>query len=157
VATARALLDGAAPGSRLAAPASAYWPTVGEVGGFLPSFLSANTAPLDIVSWHYYPQESQRCPVVVRRATPTTLLAPKNLDEIERWADVGEAARASHAPKSEGWLDETGNAQCGGQPGVSDTFASGFWWLDQLGKLARRGVPVVIHQSLTGADYGLLA
>jgi heparanase 1 len=158
LATARALVDGAAPGSRLAAPASAYLPIVGEVGGFLPSFLAANTTPLDIVSWHYYPQESQRCPanIVVRRATPTTMLDPQNLDEIDRWADVVEAARAGHSPSSEGWLGESGNAQCGGQPGVSDTFASGFWWLDQLGKLARRGVPVVIHQSLTGADYGLL-
>jgi hypothetical protein len=40
---------------------------------------------------------------------------------------------------------------------VSDAFASSLWWLDELGKMARRGTPVVVRQSLTGADYGLLA
>ncbi|HEX8950204.1 MAG TPA: glycoside hydrolase, partial [Polyangia bacterium] len=54
------------------------------------------------------------------------------------------------------YIDETGNAQCGGAPGISDAFAGSLWWLDELGRLARRGTPVVVRQSLSGADYGLL-
>jgi hypothetical protein len=54
------------------------------------------------------------------------------------------------------WLGETGSAQCGGEPGLSDAYVSGFWWVDQLGVMARRGEPVSIRQSLSGANYGLL-
>jgi heparanase 1 len=85
------------------------------------------------------------------------MLDPRQLDEIDRWAAEVEEARRRWAPHAEVWLDETSNAQCGGSPGVSDAFASSLWWLDELGKLARRGTPVVVRQALSGADYGLLA
>ena len=39
---------------------------------------------------------------------------------------------------------------------MSDTFASSFWWVDQLGLLAERGHSVMIRQTLVGSDYGLL-
>jgi heparanase 1 len=153
LATARAMLTATAPGTKTAAPASAYWPIIGEINNLLPALLPLAQDAIDIVTWHFYPQESMRCPVSLRGATATTLLDPDNLDEIDRWADAVDSARG----KIPAWLDETGNAQCGGAPGVSDTFASSLWWLDELGKLARRGVPVVARQSLSGADYGLLA
>jgi heparanase len=153
LATARALVDAASPGAKLAAPASAYWPIIGELNGLLPSLVPLAKTSIDVVTWHFYPQESLRCPVRLRGATPTTLLDPDNLDEIDRWAGVVDGARGGLPA----WLGETGNAQCGGAPGVSDTFASSLWWLDELGKMARRGTPVVVRQSLTGADYGLLA
>jgi hypothetical protein len=60
-------------------------------------------------------------------------------------------------PGAEVWLGETSSCQCGGQPGISNAFVSGFYWLDELGQMARRGTKVVVRQSLTGADYGLLA
>jgi heparanase 1 len=157
VAAARALLAASAPTAKLAAPASAYWPIIGEVGGLLPAFAQVGGKSVDILTWHFYPQESARCPVAVRSATPTRLLDPDNLDEIDRWADDVAQARASGAPSAEAWLDETSNAQCGGAPGISDAFVSSLWWLDELGKMAHRGTPVVIRQSLTGADYGLLS
>jgi heparanase 1 len=157
VRAARALLLAEAPGARLAAPASAYWPLIGEIGGLLPSFLQVGGDAIDLVTWHYYPQESARCPAVVLAATPTLLLDSESLDEIDRWADEVEAARAGGAPQAATWLGETSNAQCGGAPGISDAFVSSLWWLDELGKMARRGTQVVIRQSLTGADYGLLS
>jgi heparanase 1 len=157
VATARALVADEAPGARLAAPASAYWPLIGEIGGLLPDFARLGGGSIDVLSWHFYPQESARCAAVVVPATPTTLLDPDKLDEIDAWADDVEAARASYAAQAEAWLDETSNAQCGGAPGISDAFVSSLWWLDELGKMARRGTPVVVRQSLSGADYGLLA
>src|SRR5262249_22101514 len=157
VRTARTLLRAEASGARLAAPASAYWPLVGELGGLLPAFLQIGGDAIDLVTWHYYPQQSARCPAAVRRATPTLLLDPQKLDEIDRWADEVEAARVGGAPQAATWLGETSNAQCGGAPGISDTFASSLWWVDQLGKMARRGTQVVFRQALTGADYGLLS
>ena len=42
------------------------------------------------------------------------------------------------------WLTETGEAACGGNPWAS-TFADGYRYLDQLGRLAKRGVQVVAH------------
>jgi heparanase 1 len=157
LATARGLLTTAAPGALLAGPASAYWPIVGEIGGLLPKVLAVGGSALDIVTWHYYPQQSMRCAARVLKATTTTLLDPDNLDEIDRWAIQVDGAARAYAPSAKVWLGETGNAQCGGQPGVSDAFASGFWWLDQLGKMASRGTAMMIRQSLTGADYGLLS
>jgi heparanase 1 len=157
VQTARALLAADAPAAKLAGPASAYWPTVGEFVGFLPPFVQLDGTGVDVITWHYYPQQSARCPLALRPATPTLLLDPRNLDEIDRWADQVEHARATSAPNAQIWLDETSNAQCGGAPGISDAFASSLWWLDELGKMARRGTSVVVRQSLTGADYGLLA
>lgn len=157
VRTARALVAALTPSAKLAAPASAYWPIIGELGGLLPAFARAGGDSVDVLSWHFYPQESARCPVAVRSATLTRLLDADNLDEIDRWANDVESARSSYAPSAQAWLDETSNAQCGGAPGISDRFVSSLWWLDELGKMARRGTPVVVRQSLTGADYGLLS
>ncbi len=64
--------------------------------------------------------------------------------------------RDAHAPGKPIWLGETGNAQFGGEPGVSDVYVGGLWWLDQLGLLAAGGHDVVIRQTLSGLDYGMI-
>jgi heparanase 1 len=84
------------------------------------------------------------------------MLAPRTLDESKRWADEVTGWRDAWKPAAQVWLGETGPAQCGGEPGLSDTFVSTFWWLDQLGSLARHGQRVQIRQDLVGSDYGLL-
>jgi heparanase 1 len=155
IALARTLVAGSS-GAKLAAPASAYWPILGEPISFLPAFMAQGGGSIDVVTWHYYPQQSRRCPAAIRRAKPDVLLDPDDLDEIQRWIDEVTAQAAAHAPSAEVWLGETGNAQCGGEPGVSDAFVSSLWWLDELGIAARRGMQVVVRQSLTGANYGLL-
>lgn len=141
---------------RMAGPASAFWPVVGELHPVLPDFLRAGAGGADVITWHYYPQQSERCPLRTRLAGPRTLLEPKALDDVAQWADEVEALRDRHAPGAEVWLGETGHAQCGGQPGVSGTWVSALWWADLLGQMARRGTPVVVRQSLVGGDYGLL-
>ena len=157
LAAARALIDEADPGALLGGPAVAYWPVLGEFFPFLENTLGAGGGgPLDVVTWHFYPQQSRRCPMATRRAGLEVLLSPKNLDEVGRWAAAVEQQRDAAAPGKQVWLGETGSAQCGGEPGVSDAFASGFWWVDELGQMARRGEPVVVRQSLSGSDYGLL-
>ena len=154
---ARAVLDAEMPAAKLAGPSSAFWPKVGEFIEFSTPTLAAGAAEhLDLITWHYYPQQSLRCPLAVRSATPDRMLDPANLDEVHVWSDIVTAGRDQHAAGTPIWLGETGNAQCGGEPGVSDAFAGTFWWLDQLGTIARRGQPVVIRQTLSGSNYGLL-
>ena len=156
IAVARALVDEHAPGARLAGPSSAYWPPVGEAFPVMPQFLAAGGEQVDVVTWHFYPQQSKRCPIATRRAGPTVMLDPDHLAAVDRWAErIEEQARAD-APRAEVWLGETGNAQCGGEPGVSDRFVGSLWWLDELGRMARRGQPIVVRQTLSGSDYGLL-
>lgn len=156
LATFHDVVSQAAPGTRVAGPSSAFWPIVGEFNGFYEGFMPAGGSLLDVVTWHYYPQQSARCLVQSRPAGPDVMLELEALDEINVWADVVEDAAQAHAPGAAVWLGETGNAQCGGAPGVSDTFAGGFWWLDQLGLLATRGQQQVVRQTLSGSDYGLL-
>jgi len=153
---ARALLDEIHDPGRLAGVGSAYWPALGEGRGVLDDTLRAAGGALDIVTWHYYPQQSHRCPLATRRAAPALTPAPERLGDVDRWARRVEAAAHEHAPHAAVWLGETASAQCGGEAGVSDSFADTLWWLDELGRMARRGQPVVVRQTLSGSDYGLI-
>jgi len=153
------LVHGEFPQARLAGPAGFLWPIMGEPWagklGIFRDFLASASPAADIITWHYYPQQSRRCPMATRRAGPEVLLDPHALDETQRWADYVERLTQRHAPASQVWLGESGNAQCGGEPGVSDRFVSSLWYLDQLGAMALRGQPM-IRQTLVGSDYGML-
>ena len=155
-AAARALLDEVDPETPLAGPSSAYWPTVGEPIPVYPEFMAEAGELVDVITWHYYPQQSSRCPLAVLEATPELMLAPERLAEAEIHAEEVERVRDAEAPGTPIWLGESGHAQCGGAVGISDRFVSGFWWLDQLGRLARRNHQVVVRQTLSGSDYGIL-
>jgi len=63
--------------------------------------------------------------------------------------------RNEFAPGKPFWVTETADAACGGNPWGS-TFLDTFRYLDQLGRLAKQGVQVVIHNTLVASDYGLL-
>jgi heparanase 1 len=154
------------PGARLGGQGSAIWPVLGEpLGmfyGYLPRYLQeigglpAAERLIDLISWHYYPQQSRRGPVASRRAYPSRLLDPHNLDEAAYWAEKMRAWRDAFAPGKPIWLGETGNAQFGGEPGLSDSYLGGLWWLDELGLMAREGTQVVVRQTLSGMNYGLI-
>ncbi|MEX2443256.1 MAG: glycoside hydrolase [Alkalispirochaeta sp.] len=152
-----------APRALTAGPASAYWPMVGEILPLLPRLATRLQRVPDIVTWHYYPQQSSRGLIATRRADAVKVLMPHRLDSAAYWArrvmrharSVGRAGGRSQ-PAPEVWLGETGHALYGGEPGVSDRFIAGLWWLDQLGLMARSGVRVVVRQSLLGGDYALL-
>ena len=53
------------------------------------------------------------------------------------------------------WLTETGETACGGDPWAA-SFLDSFRYVDQLGRLAKGGVQVVMHNTLAASDYGLL-
>jgi heparanase 1 len=157
---ARALVKQYMPSSRFAGQGSAFWPLLGEplnlFYGYMPQYLERSNEKIDLVSWHYYPQQSRRGPIASRRAFPSRLLDPKNLDEAKHWAEQIKLWRDRYAPGKPIWLGETGNAQFGGQPGLSDVYLGGLWWTDQLGLLARSGHDTVVRQSLTGMNYGMI-
>jgi heparanase 1 len=157
---ARELVDRCSPAAKLAGQGSAFCPVLGEplsfFFGFMPSYLQQTGDVLDVVSWHYYPQQSRRGPAASRRACPSRLLDPRNLDEAAYWAEKMRMWRERWASGKPLWLGETGNAQAGGEPGVSDAYIGGLWWLDQLGLLARLGHDVVVRQTLCGMNYGLI-
>jgi heparanase 1 len=153
---ARALLDQLAPHARLGGPATSYWPVVGAWRPFDGDVLTRAGRLLDVVSWHYYPQQSFRCPVATRRAQAGRMLPVEALADFDAWADAVEGAAAAGAPGAEVWLGETASAQCGGEPGFSNAFADALWWADTLGRAARRGQQVVVRQTLAGSDYGLI-
>jgi hypothetical protein len=159
-AVARSLVRSLSPGSRLAGPSSAFWPILGEplavLFGVEKRFMEDVRGEVDVVTWHFYPTESSRTPIRIRAATESSMLRPRTLDESGRWADKMHRWRDSYVRGAAVWLGETGPAQCGGEPGLSDTFVSTFWWLDQLGSLARHGQQLQVRQDLVGADYGLL-
>jgi heparanase 1 len=149
-------IKGIMPQTKLLGPSCAFWPVVGELLPIFPRFLKEAGHQVDVVTWHYYPQQSRRSPIATRRASAKKMLSPSFFNETDRWVTWVERYQEQFAPHAEVWLEETGNAQCGGEPGLSDRFIAGFWWLDLLGRLARSGQRVVMRQNLSGADYSLI-
>ncbi|WP_304223177.1 glycoside hydrolase [Gracilinema caldarium] len=151
------------PESKIIGPASAVWPLIGEPYPIIKKLCKSPAALyLDGVSWHFYPQQSSRGRLATRRAAWDRLLSPRTLTEVLRRntpiqsaIEAAKAMRPASAPV-ENWMTETGHALYGGEPGLSDTFVSTLWWLDELGLLARNGVSRVFRQALVGSDYGLL-
>jgi len=71
------------------------------------------------------------------RATIAELFS--DADTRDFAAGLGPTVRAAHAHGVSVRLDETNTVSCGGQAGVSNTFASALWSLDELFELARVG------------------
>lgn len=148
------------PEIRICGPGSAFWPRLGEaikpLSNITQKFLESLTTELDIVDWHYYPFQSERSPVRTRSATVKSAMAPRSYDTFGLYSRKLRHWRDLHQPNAELWTGETGSAQCGGQPKISDRFTSCFWWADQLGQGAVIGQKVMIRQSLIGGDYGMI-
>ena len=53
------------------------------------------------------------------------------------------------------WITETADAACGGNPWGS-TFLDTFRYVDQMGRLAKRGVQAIFHNTLASSEYGLI-
>jgi heparanase 1 len=151
------------PQSRIVGPSSAVWPRIGEPYPIIKKLCKSPAAVfLDAVSWHYYPQQSSRGRIATKRAGLHSMLSRRALDgirtclrKIGRALGDADKIRSNLSP-TENWITETGHALYGGEPGLSDTFVSTLWWLDELGLLAREGASKVFRQSLVGSTYGLL-
>jgi len=125
--------------------------TIGQTA--LASDLFTAAAPdLDVVSYHYYGALSKRCG---GNHTPQAALSEDWLRGTDRAQAFYRDLRDRLKPGKPIWLTETAETACGGNPWAS-SFLDTFRYLDQLGRLAKAGVQVVMHNTLAASDYGLL-
>jgi hypothetical protein len=161
------------PSVRKAAPALlVLGPGSVSEGGMLASFprgirsedmLAAAGPGLDAFSYHFYGAVSKRCAGLgqtseagqVGQTSPETALSEEWLSRTERDARFYAALRDRFEPRRPLWLTETGETACGGNPWAS-TFIDSFRYLEQLGRLAKLGVQVVMHNTLAASDYALI-
>lgn len=123
-----------------------------DVGGpswfpYLGSFLKSEPR-VRLATIHRYP---------LKQCTPTPKSTISEL--LSRGSTSGLASglsgmvRAAHAHGVPFQLDETNSVSCGGEPGVSNTFASSLWSLDEMFQLVSAGVDGVdIHSKLGTAN-----
>jgi hypothetical protein len=106
----------------------------------------------DIFSYHFYGGVSKRC---MGDLTPENALTKEWLSKTELGLKYYEEARDEYLPEAPIWLTETAEAACGGNPWAA-TYVDCFRYLEQLGRLARKGVQVVMHNTLCASEYALL-
>ena len=151
----RTYIDQALPEMKILGPGS-----TGE-GGILgagsevstDSVFSEEPKPeFDIFSYHFYGGVSKRC---MGDLTPENALTEDWLSKTELGLKYYEEARDEYLPEAPIWLTETAEAACGGNPWAA-TYVDCFRYLEQLGRLARKGVQVVMHNTLCASEYALL-
>jgi heparanase len=143
--------------------------SVGESGiltGGLPGvpmiksedMLAASGPGIDAFSYHFYGGVSKRCArggSSPAGTTPEAALSVEWLSRTDRDEAYYAKLRERFLPGGAIWLTETGETACGGNPWAAD-FIDSFRYLNQLGTLAKRGVQVVIHNTLAASDYALV-
>jgi heparanase len=114
--------------------------------------LAASTPGLDVVSYHHYGALSKRCG---GGGKPEAALSEEWLSLTDRSVDFYKTLRDRFEPGKPIWLTETAQAACGGDSWAA-SFLDTFRYLDQLGRTAKAGVQVIMHNTLAASDYGLL-
>jgi heparanase 1 len=121
--------------------------------------LAATPRPsFDVFSYHYYGAASMRCTSMAPGVVGTTAAAALTEDWLSRTDEVHAfyaALRDHYESGKPVWVTETADAACGGNPWGA-TFLDTFRYLDQLGRLAKRGVAVIFHNTLAASEYGLI-
>jgi heparanase 1 len=120
--------------------------------------LSAQPKPVsDIFSYHHYGAASQRCAPMgaAAQTTADAALTEEWLARTDKSYEFYVALRDRFEPSTPVWITETADSACGGNPWAS-TFLDTFRYVDQLGRLAKRGVSVIFHNTLASSEYGLL-
>jgi hypothetical protein len=119
--------------------------------------LKATGPAFDAFSYHSYSGVSKRCTAMapIPQPTPDAALTVDQLARAERIEQFYAELRDRFDPGKPLWLTETAEAACGGDSWAA-TFLDSFRYLDQMGRLARRGVQVHMHNTLASSDYGLL-
>ena len=161
IAAFRLFAKAAVPAMAIVGPGS-----VGE-GGVMSSvmpllstrkMLEASPRPIfDVYSYHSYTAASIRCGSLgsAAQTTADAALSKQWLARPDSIYAYYIELRDRFEPGKAVWITETADAACGGNPWAA-TFLDSFRYLDQLGRLARRGVAVVFHNTLASSEYGLL-
>jgi Glycosyl hydrolase family 79, N-terminal domain len=127
-------------------------PGTAGITDMAPDLLDASASSVDAISYHHYGMLSERCTGVSR---PDGALLEQWLARTDQTMDFYRRLRDQFEPGKPIWLTETAEAACGGNRWAA-TFLDTFRYLDQLGRLAKAGVQVVMHNTLAASDYGLL-
>ncbi|HEX7158465.1 MAG TPA: hypothetical protein VF214_05610, partial [Edaphobacter sp.] len=109
----------------------------------------------DGFSFHYYGGVSKRCGVPLIGTKEEDALSETWLNRIDEAVNHTETLRSRIGSKAPIWITETAQSACGGDPWAS-TSVDGFRFMDQAARLARQGVQVYIHNTLSEGDYALL-
>jgi hypothetical protein len=118
--------------------------------------LAEGGAGVDRFSYHHYNTVSPRCGGKDAPAQALSeALSESWLGRTDATLMIYRGLRDTFAPDKPIWLTETADAACGGNR-WDKTFLDTFRYLDQLGRLAKAGVQVVMHNTLAASDYGLL-
>jgi heparanase len=120
--------------------------------------LAAAGRGVDVFSYHFYGAVSKRCTGGMSAAPQSSAemaLSEEWLARTDRAAAFYTALRDRFEPGKPIWLTETGEAACGGDLWAAG-FIDSFRYLDQLARLAKRGVQVVAHNTLAASDYALI-
>jgi heparanase 1 len=153
----------AAPGMIFLGPGG-----VGEGGSLIPAGMNKgmiasadllkDTGPVfDAFSYHFYGAVSKRCGMMggPSQTTEADALSNEWLSRTDTIENFYAGLRDQYEPGKALWVTETADAACGGNPWAS-TFLDTFRYLNQHGTLAKRGVQVIMHNTLAASDYGLL-
>jgi hypothetical protein len=116
--------------------------------------LRAGGNDVDGFSYHHYGAASKRC-TDLAQTTAQAALSEEWLSRTDQTLAFYKLLRDEFAPGKPLWVTETAESACGGNLWAS-TFLDTFRYVDQLGRLARDGVKVVMHNTLAASDYALL-
>src|SRR5205807_8813060 len=119
--------------------------------------LRATGPAFELFSYHLYAAASERCASMGEKVqtTAAAALSEEWLSRPEKINEHYANLRDRFEPGKPLWITETADAACGGNPWAS-TFLDTFRYLIQHAGLARRGVKVIMHNTLAASDYGLL-
>ncbi|WP_311270358.1 hypothetical protein [Sphingobium sp. WCS2017Hpa-17] len=159
----RAFAKREAPGMLILGPGLATetpepWGMPSDIPGSISTaeLLASGGSDVDAFSYHHYGAASVRCEA---SRMPQTRLDDALSEEWLARTSVTHAYYAAlrdrYAPGKPIWMTEGADAACGGNP-WGGTFIYSFRYLDQLGRLAKQGVQVSIHNTLAAGSYSLL-
>ena len=126
--------------------------TVDKTDSAFDLLVASDPGGVDVFSYHHYGTLSERCSGT---SASEAALSEEWLSRTDQIMNFYRTLRDKFAPDKPIWLTETADAACGGNRSAA-SFLDTFRYLDQLGRLAKAGVQVVMHNTLAASDYGLL-
>lgn len=115
--------------------------------------MQATGPEFDAFSYHFYGTVSRRCG---GHLTVDQALSNEWLNRTDKAEAFYANLRNTYLPGKPMWLTETAESACGGDE-LASQFVDTFRFVNQLGTLAQKGVQVVMHNTLSASDYGLLS
>ncbi|WP_163326240.1 hypothetical protein [Draconibacterium mangrovi] len=125
---------------------------IGKVISTRAMYTSEPKPEFEIFSYHFYGGVSKRCG---GKLTAEDELTNEWFSKTEKELDYYKALRDEYNPEAPIWLTETAEAACGGNPWAS-AYNDCFRYLEQLGRLAKNDVQVVMHNTICASEYALL-